>query len=173
MNRSGMPANGLSAKAPDGYEIFGRPVYAPCTGIVSAARNDAMDMQRPRRSSPLLGNYVAIDCKGVMVLLSHLQRGSVQFGAGDRVTVGEPIARVGDSGYSSEPHLQIHAQRFGATANADLPDADPVPVTFRAPPMHRFGGPVRLTSARKSSKTETEAMCVHCRRGERCARSSN
>lgn len=130
LNRWGMPANGLLAKAPDSYEIFGQPVYAPCTGTVSAARNDVMDMQRPRHPSQLLGNYVAIDCKGVMVLLSHLQRGSVQVDGGDRVTVGEPIARVGDSGYSSEPHLQIHAQRYGATAHAGLLDADPVPVTF-------------------------------------------
>ena len=37
----------------------------------------------------------------------HLQAGSVAVAAGQRVSRGEPIARSGDTGYSSAPHLHF------------------------------------------------------------------
>ena len=51
------------------------------------------------------------------MLLAHLQRGSVQVKAGDNVRTGQPIARVGNSGNLSEPHLHIHAVKAGSAAS--------------------------------------------------------
>ncbi|MGA7801126.1 MAG: M23 family metallopeptidase [Gammaproteobacteria bacterium] len=131
LNASGVPSNGLLAGDPHSYAIFAQPVYAPCAGIVRETENGVPDMRPPRTDpSRLLGDYVGIECKGVMVLLSHLERGSVQVAEGSQVARGQMVARVGNSGYSSEPHLQIHAQRLGAGRGATLLDADPVPVTF-------------------------------------------
>ncbi len=48
---------------------------------------------------------------GFCVILAHLRRGSIAVAAGDSVEIGDPLARMGNSGNSSEPHLHVHAQR--------------------------------------------------------------
>jgi len=50
---------------------------------------------------------------------------SVAVAPGDRVREGQQIGRVGNSGYSTEPHLHIHAQHGGG---ADFLAADPLPL---------------------------------------------
>jgi murein DD-endopeptidase MepM/ murein hydrolase activator NlpD len=47
---------------------------------------------------------------GEFSVLSHLQRDSVRVGVGDRVRAGDAIARCGNSGASTEPHVQYHLQ---------------------------------------------------------------
>ena len=55
------------------------------------------------------GNYVVIDIgNGKYAYYAHLIPGSLKVKAGDQVTRGQPIARVGNSGNSSEPHLHFH-----------------------------------------------------------------
>ena len=66
----------------------------------------------------------------MLLLLAHLQRGSLRVRAGDDVEPGTLLAEVGHSGNSTEPHLHIHAQRPGIPA-APL-DAEPVPMRFEA-----------------------------------------
>ena len=49
--------------------------------------------------------------------------------AGDRVATGDPLAQVGNTGNTGEPHLHIHAQLPGSR---DVPlGGDPVPITIR------------------------------------------
>jgi murein DD-endopeptidase MepM/ murein hydrolase activator NlpD len=63
---------------------------------------------------------------GAFVVLCHVRRGSVEVGVGQRVTVGAPLARCGNSGNSTEPHVHLQA--------IDGPDpgrAVAVPLTFR------------------------------------------
>ena len=68
------------------------------------------EMDRER----LLGNHVLLQCDDEIVLvMAHLQQGSVQVETGDEVLAGTLLGRVGNSGNSSEPHLHIHAQRPG------------------------------------------------------------
>jgi murein DD-endopeptidase MepM/ murein hydrolase activator NlpD len=62
------------------------------------------------------------------VLLSrpgHLSQGTIQVKVGDRVKLGQPIARVGNSGNTSEPHVHIQAQSLptgiGDVATLDAP----------------------------------------------------
>ena len=55
------------------------------------------------------GNHVVIACGDIEVTLAHLSPGTPDVDPGDRVGEGQPIAEVGNSGNSTEPHLHIHA----------------------------------------------------------------
>jgi murein DD-endopeptidase MepM/ murein hydrolase activator NlpD len=66
------------------------------------------------RTPHLAGNHVVLACAGASVVLTHLQQGSVRVPAGAVVQVGDPLARVGNSGNTSQPHLHLHAERGGA-----------------------------------------------------------
>ncbi|MGW7286127.1 M23 family metallopeptidase [Streptomyces sp. NPDC054847] len=87
--------------------------------IVEASLRDIGGVRR------VFGNHVVLDLgDGVFAAYAHLQRGSLAVRAGDRVRAGQPIARCGNSGNSSEPHLHFQLM--------DGPDADTaVGVPFR------------------------------------------
>jgi murein DD-endopeptidase MepM/ murein hydrolase activator NlpD len=60
------------------------------------------------------GNNVVIDIGGGRYLLmGHLSPGSIQVKVGDHVKLGQQIAKVGNSGNTTEPHLHIQAQTIG------------------------------------------------------------
>jgi murein DD-endopeptidase MepM/ murein hydrolase activator NlpD len=57
------------------------------------------------------GNHVVLDIgSNRYVLLAHLERGSAAVTAGQRVSAGQPVARVGNSGNTAEPHLHLQVQ---------------------------------------------------------------
>ena len=122
---------------------FGSPILAPADGDVAAARDGMEDHPPSRRvraeGRRPCGNYVAIETGRAFVLLCHLQRGSVRVTTGDRVRAGDEIARCGNSGNTSVPHLHLHAQDRAAEAPFV---AQGVPVAFRD------GGRVRVLGAR-------------------------
>ncbi len=62
-----------------------------------------------RESPP--GNHIVLRCHGVAILMAHLKNRSVIPREGDRVSHGQPIGRVGNSGNTSEPHLHLHSVR--------------------------------------------------------------
>lgn len=123
----GLRARGWRPSDPAAYLTFGAPLAAPCAGIIVVASDGLPDLPIPEED-PVnkAGNFVMIDCGDFIVALAHLQRGSVAAGVGDTVTVGEPIARMGNSGQTGEPHLHIHAQRG---LGADNPfEGEPLPL---------------------------------------------
>ncbi len=94
----------------DDYGIWNTPVTAPCTGEVMNVARDFPDQTPPRSDSDNpAGNFVAIHCRDVTVVLAHLRQGSVSLQPGDNVKSGEVVGRVGNSGNTSEPHLHMHA----------------------------------------------------------------
>ncbi len=125
----GMRAHGVLPVDPARYRIFGMPVLAPCSGSVLVAVDGLPDMPVPAydRSNPA-GNHVLLSCNDSVVVLAHLQRGSVRVRSADAVLVGQQLGAVGNSGGSNEPHLHIHAQRPGPP---DMPmGGDPLPMVF-------------------------------------------
>ena len=72
------------------------------------------------------GHNIVIDVGGGRYLeMAHLSPGSIQVKVGDHVRVGQEIAKVGNSGNTSEPHLHIQAQTVGTgvgdVATMDIP----------------------------------------------------
>jgi murein DD-endopeptidase MepM/ murein hydrolase activator NlpD len=72
---------------------------------------------------------VVLVCGSHEVLLAHFQRGSLSVRVGQQVEVADPIARIGNTGNSSEPHLHLSVQR--PDARAAWLGGRPVHVTFR------------------------------------------
>lgn len=111
LNPLGLRAWGLFPDRLDRYAIFGAQVVSPCDGTVADARDGLPDLVPPERDRErVAGNFIALECGDATVYLAHLRRGSVRVKAGDRVRVGEEIARVGNSGNTTEPHLHVHAE---------------------------------------------------------------
>ena len=103
---------------------WGREILAPAAGTVSYARNDVPDNARPGSRpdietftalpEPVMaydGNCVIIDHgNSEHSVLAHLQHGSVTVRIGDRVSAGQVIGALGNSGDSSGPHLHYQLQ---------------------------------------------------------------
>ena len=124
---SGLRARGLRPRDPSAYYIFGEPLNAPCDGIVLYAEDGHPDLDVPEMDREHMpGNHVLLECGGDVVLMAHLQSGSVAVAEGDNVRSGDRIGAVGNSGNTAEPHLHIHAQRAG-TADAPL-SGEPLPI---------------------------------------------
>lgn len=116
IDRWGLRTNGLMPSNPSWYRIFGTPVVAPCTGVVIASVDGLPDM-RVSEVDPvnLAGNHVFLRCAAADIVLGHLRNGSLRVHVGQLVATGAPIAQVGNSGNTGEPHLHIHAQTSGTT----------------------------------------------------------
>ena len=126
----GVRADGLTPERLPAYDIYGDTLHSPVTGTVVQAVDSLRDARWPE-GQPAAGNHVWLRRDGVYVLLAHLRRGSVRVETGERVTAGEPIARVGNTGNTTEPHLHMHAIRHEAPLPAldSLSGAPPVPMT--------------------------------------------
>jgi hypothetical protein len=127
INRIGNRASGIMPRDVRDYEIYGEMVYSPCDGVVYAVVDTVPDNAPPRANAiEPLGNHVMIIDNGTQIVLAHLMRRSIGVSPGDPVVRGEPIGRVGNSGYSNEPHLHLQALRLAGPDN--LPQ--PVGITF-------------------------------------------
>ena len=115
LNVAGLRARGLYPDEAKAYAIFGQTVISPCDGTIAAAVDAFPDASRISldEKNPA-GNHVVVRCGDIDVTLAHLQRGSVAVRPGAQVTRGTPLARAGNSGNSTEPHLHVHAVRDGA-----------------------------------------------------------
>jgi murein DD-endopeptidase MepM/ murein hydrolase activator NlpD len=104
------------SRALTSYYIYGKPVLAPADGTVTFVQDGRPDQQiRSRDNHYQSGNNIVIDIGGGrFLMLGHLSPGSIQVKVGDQVKVGQQIAKVGNSGNTTEPHLHIQAQTIGA-----------------------------------------------------------
>ncbi|MGO4594967.1 M23 family metallopeptidase [Leifsonia sp. 2TAF2] len=127
---------------PERFRGFGRELLAPVGGIVTRTHDAEPDhlayrgvssisyalTQRRRVQAgwaALAGNHVFIETDGILIALCHLQRGSLTARSGQRVHVGDAIARCGNSGNSTEPHVHVQA-----IDDPDVRRANAVRLTF-------------------------------------------
>jgi len=97
------------------YYIYGKPVLAPADGTVTFVQDGRPDQQIGSTDSHFQsGNNIVIDIgSGRYLMMAHLSPGSIHVKVGDHVSLGQPIAKVGNSGNTTEPHLHIQAQTIG------------------------------------------------------------
>ncbi|MCO5724919.1 M23 family metallopeptidase [Robiginitalea marina] len=96
----------------ESYFAFGEPILAPCDATVVLAIDGVPD-NVPGETNPihLTGNTLVLETpSGEYILMAHLQEGSLKVGKGARVSRGEVLARCGNSGNSTEPHLHLQLQ---------------------------------------------------------------
>jgi len=128
---------------PERFPGFGRTLLAPVAGVVVAAHDTEPDhpayrglpsiryalTQRRRAHAGwvvLAGNHVFIETRGLVVALCHLQQGSIKVRPGQQIQAGDAVARCGNSGNSTEPH--VHVQVIDTR---DIERANAVPLTFK------------------------------------------
>ena len=135
LNDWGFRASGLYPERLAAYEIYGEPVYSPLTGTVVDTADHLADATPGRRQAAHpAGNHVWLQRDSLYVLLAHLKEGSVQVRPGERVRIGQPVAAVGNTGNTSEPHLHVHAvtldERSIPRPDSLLGRGTPVPLAF-------------------------------------------
>lgn len=96
------------------YGIYQADVYCPVSGVVIDAKDTEENI--PPNSEEFLsslGNYIFIEIEetGTYLILAHLEKGSAEVEVGEHVTQGMVLAKVGNSGTTSEPHLHIQHQK--------------------------------------------------------------
>ncbi|WP_067535219.1 M23 family metallopeptidase [Nocardia crassostreae] len=141
-------------RRPEEFPAFDSPVLAPADGTVVKV----VDLRRDHRArtsllgllyffvveqivrsfapdSFVFGNHVVIElADGVFAELCHLREDSILVRPGDRVRAGQPIARVGNSGNSTEPHLH-----FQLMDSLDPTSARGIPFTWTGIGVPRSG----------------------------------
>ncbi len=150
------PAWWPPARPPEAFAGFGAEVRAPADGVVVSvhdrerdhwsrtswpalgyflAESSLRELTGPAR---ILGNHVVLEiAPGVYALLAHLQHGSVLVRPGDVVRTGTMLARCGNSGNSSQPHVHLQLMDH---PRAIL--ADGIPFTFAGAGLPRTGEPL-------------------------------
>jgi len=116
----------------------GETICAARDGLVVGTKADSTLGGDDRARFFKHSNYVKIlHADGSVGLYSHLQFGSLQVKSGDRVAAGDPIARCGNTGFSSDPHLDFKvtlptAKGVEKTVPLRFRGGDGQPVTVQA-----------------------------------------
>jgi len=98
------------------YHCYSKDIVAIADGVVVTVRKNAKDsfvdgLNAYCDSIDLRGNYIVIKhFDNEYSTVAHLMPGSVSVNIGDSVKQGEVIAKCGNSGNSSEPHIHFQLQ---------------------------------------------------------------
>ncbi|ODU01821.1 MAG: hypothetical protein ABS79_01140 [Planctomycetes bacterium SCN 63-9] len=122
----------------ESYAAYGQVLLSPVDGRISHVVNDRADEKIGESDlEQLAGNHVVIDAgNGIWILMAHLKEGSVLVSKGQEVKQGDPIARCGNSGNTSEPHLHIQAQD---NPDFEASETRAIPLRFRNLTVDRWG----------------------------------
>ncbi|MCS4247765.1 M23 family metallopeptidase [Pseudomonas sp. BIGb0164] len=95
----------------------GTPIIAARSGMVVKTENEQVG-----RGNDASGNFVRVrHDDGSEAVYLHLKQGSVSVRAGQRVSVGSPLALSGNTGNSSGPHLHFVVQRATEAGLVSIP----------------------------------------------------
>ena len=100
------------------YAGFGSPVLAPADGRIVGVTDDQVDTP-PGTNGDHANNLVIDIGGGRYISMAHLKHGSMTVRVGDLVRRGQPLATVGNSGHTNEPHLHLQVQDSAASSNAE------------------------------------------------------
>jgi hypothetical protein len=126
MNESGLMITGPGNPV-ESYVHYGEPLYAVADGTIVSATNDQPNqvpgvLPNDLDESVAGGNTVVIDIgDGAYAFYAHIQMGSVSVRPGDRVSAGDQIGRIGNSGKTVGPHLHFHVSTSPGIGGDGLP----------------------------------------------------
>ncbi len=107
------------------YPAYGKPILSVANGKVVKVVDGYPDV-KPGVNDPDLtlkdagGNHVIVDIGGGRyAFYAHLKPGSITVEEGDHVRRGQPLGRLGNSGYSGLPHLHFHVMDAPSPLGAD------------------------------------------------------
>ncbi len=136
------------------YLAYDTPITAVAAGTIAATLDGVPENtpQSPTMAAELNlsnvgGNFIAEKIgAGRYVMYAHLKPGSLTVKPGDKVAAGQTIARLGNTGNSSEPHLHLQvcdAPSFAASNG--------IPYEFDSLKLEKYridrkdGQPINLT----------------------------
>ncbi len=96
------------------YAYFGDEIYSVAGGTVVEVENDLPEQvpgKLPEGATIQMaaGNHVVVDIgEGRYAFYAHMQPGSVRVKVGDKVTTGQVLGLLGNSGNTDTPHLHFH-----------------------------------------------------------------
>jgi hypothetical protein len=114
------PGDALSS-----YASYGEPVVAVADGTVVSAHDGEPDqvpgmLPTGMSAATAGGNAVVLDIgDGRFAFYAHLKPGSVRVAVADRISSGDQIGEIGNSGKSFAPHLHFHVMDAAHPAAAD------------------------------------------------------
>lgn len=100
----------------ESWHNYGAPVLAVADGTVVEVVDELPDQVVGTLPDPATitletvdGNHVILDLgNGVHAFYAHLKEGSVAVEVGDKVSAGQQLGDLGNSGNTSAPHLHLH-----------------------------------------------------------------
>ncbi|MEE0418794.1 MAG: M23 family metallopeptidase [Lachnospiraceae bacterium] len=162
MDNNGKTHHGHNDKLTS-YACYGNNVLAPADGMVIAIGN-ICDDEKPfgdeiieMTAKDVRGNFILIKhAEKEYGFIGHLQPQSIIVEIGQRVNQGEIIAKCGNSGNSSEPHIHFHLQdgiNFFTSAG--------IPITFHNICISKKQGyenydKRKISDLKKSTSTKTK-----------------
>src|SRR5882757_2717538 len=102
------------ASKPESYPYFGADIHAVADGTVVTAVDGLPEQVAGQTPTGLTleqygGNHIVQDIgDGNYAFYAHLKTGSVKVKPGDRLTTGQVIANLGNTGNTDAPHLHFH-----------------------------------------------------------------
>lgn len=101
----------------ENYYCYEKDILAPADGVVVEIVNNAKDSvifilgQFYSRAKHIAGNHIVIKhTENEYTTMAHLQKDSILVNVGDEVKRGQTIAKCGNTGNSTEPHLHFQLQ---------------------------------------------------------------
>ena len=115
----GEPRKGYSHQGTDVLAAEGTPVVAPVAGTISSTDDQ-----------PQAAGYYVVEkgADGHDFFFAHCQAGSTAVKAGDVVTPGQPLCRVGHTGDATGPHLHFEVWVNGWRVGPASAPIDPLPL---------------------------------------------
>lgn len=117
MDETGKTYGGENLSDVNAYRCYGKEVLAPADGTVVEIGTNCEDgkIMLPRdmeaTAKDIRGNYVLIKhAEKEYGFIGHLQPQSICVTVGEKVQAGKVIAKCGNTGNSSEPHVHFHVQ---------------------------------------------------------------
>jgi hypothetical protein len=94
------------------FYSYGENIYAPADGRITQVQDGhPSDLMGNMNKDHPGGNYIIMDIgQEKYVYFGHLINGSIMVEEGQSVTAGTVLGRIGNSGYSTHPHLHLHVQ---------------------------------------------------------------